>query len=756
MHYMAYLLGTVDNNSEAYHLVRIPIHSLVLDFANHHMLSATCRKARRCSDITMNKSSTAATLWQKITESAGSGYLKRAHERSFSLNVFHMNAVELMEAVQRVKNPDQGIAWMMEKNREAGLQAHRELSRHVHNFVSSALTLVEHTRVFMRKHYADTDLLETYEKQVTATFAQSPVAQFVQGLRNYMLHRGLPNSSMFMTFTANPGVTDGSGTMETGVRYATATLLDWDGWKPAARAYLQQVGEYLYLHEFTQNYLTLINQFHSWLDTALAVRHQLDIQEFDQLQAQLHAIDPMEQPITIAPADAQKLTTTESFEFTSLQITEFGEISSNLLEKIREFHFLQAPESFPTERPITTITDRDLAGPITLWEQDANGEAAFVFIRCEGKFYGLSESDYRLLDRLIDAVMESTWARNSISRKFVEKVFCDWARQLFDTEGPHFPEVLLMAIRENVKVIEVWAPLANMEVEQGFNFGPVRIESVTTAVIENLRGKTPSLPPEHEQQVCQLFDKLRNEVQGYAAVVVSMEAEPEIAQERTLRIAQDAVDLLRFFSPAAYRSHQFSPVALAGAEYMPASKLIVRREDGFLFTQGLLPKNIWPWRLSTQKISELQSDLLDTAASLVMPEGLSEFSMAVRASLLIYSKGTTLVAPLDRLRNCLSALEGVLLRHEMEPRAHSIANRMSFLLAHTMEDRNAIKQVVRQIYWLQSRPQLMAQDRREDELIAVFTSYAYEALRLALSNTPAFNSKIHFVAEVDRIGLSAK
>lgn len=210
----------------------------------------------------MQEPSTAADLLRKIRDSAGSGYLNRAHQRSFSLNVFQMNAVELMEAAQRVKDPDQGMALMMEKNREAGRQAHRELNRHVHNFVSSALTLVEHTRVFMRKHYAGTDLIETYEKQVTVTFAQSPVVQFVQGLRNYMLHRDLPNSSMFMKFTPKPGMTDGSGTTETGVHYDTASLLDWDGWKPVARTYLEQVGAHLDLHESAQEYLTLVNQFH--------------------------------------------------------------------------------------------------------------------------------------------------------------------------------------------------------------------------------------------------------------------------------------------------------------------------------------------------------------------------------------------------------------------------------------------------------------------------------------------------------------
>lgn len=193
----------------------------------------------------MNEPSTAADLFRKITDSAGSSYLNRAHQRSFSLNVFQMNVVEFTEAAQRVKDPDQGMALMIEKNREVGRQADRELNRHVHNFVSSALTLVDHTRVFMMKHYAGTELMVAYERQVVTTFAQSPVAQFVQVLRNYMMHRGLPSSSMFMKFTTSLGAVDGSGTEETGVHYDTVSLLDWKDWKPVARTYLEQAGEHL-------------------------------------------------------------------------------------------------------------------------------------------------------------------------------------------------------------------------------------------------------------------------------------------------------------------------------------------------------------------------------------------------------------------------------------------------------------------------------------------------------------------------------
>lgn len=92
----------------------------------------------------------------------------------------------------------------------------------------------------------------------------------------------------------------------------------------------------------------------------------------------------------------------------------------------------------------------------------------------------------------------------------------------------------------------------------------------------------------------------------------------------------------------------------------------------------------------------------------------------------------------------------------MEPRAHSVAKRMSLILGYAGADREAVKQIVRQIYWLQDQPRLTPPGRREDELIGVFTSYAFNVLCVALRNVRTFSSKIEFLIEVDRIGLTPR
>ncbi|MBS64299.1 MAG: hypothetical protein CMN27_15305 [Salinisphaera sp.] len=658
----------------------------------------------------------------------------------------------MLEAAQRVKDPEQGTNLMMQEDRDPGQQAHRELNRHVHNFVSSALTLIEHTRNFMRKNYADTNMLADYEKQVVQTFAQSPVAQFIQGLRNYMLHRGLPNSRMFMTFIADPSGENGMGTMETGVTYDTSSLLDWSDWRPQAITYLEQAGKSVDPQAFTEEYVTLVNQFQDWLDSALDAYHESDLKELGELQQRERDSSRANSDDEFGAQESQWCLNTGRFEYSGENSVEIERSADSLFEKIRELQFSKYREQFPSERPSVTVNRGEISGPVTRWGQDLQGNQVFEFIQSRGKSYGLMESDFEELDDLVEVSLKPVWANSSLSREFIENTFFGWARERFESGRSAFAEALKVAARESVVLAEIWVPIANMEVEKAFEFGPVRIEPITAAVLEAFFSTTWPSEPEQKQGVQRLFERLTQEIQGLAAVFLSVDAEPGYAQERGLQIAQDALGLLRFFSPGASTPFVFNPVALMGTENIPRSKLIVRGEGFFRLIEGLLPKNIGFWRCSNNEVSNIRSDDFSLAGSLVSPEGLSEFALSVRASLLIYSEGSTLGKPIDKLRNYISALESILLKHEMEPRVHNISNRISVLLVRDSSVEGNAARVVRAIYWLKDQPESLIQRRRHQELIAEFSAYTHCVLHSALRNTAKFRSKNQFVTEVDRLG----
>jgi hypothetical protein len=700
----------------------------------------------------MNQPLKAGELMQKLHASAGAQFLNRAHERSFSFNVFEMNAVALVEAARRLEDPSQGVPLMVQNNREAGQQAHRELNRHVHNFAASALTLVEHTRGFMRKHYDGTQLLTTYEQEAARVFGNSPVAQFVQGLRNYMVHRGLPKSQMFLTFNAHPDG-DGSGTTRTGVRYSTASLLEWDGWKAVARAYLTQAGEDLNIQDVAQEYLTLVNQFKNWLDGQLEAHHRRDLEELLELQSQLSEAQAIEQAPT-------QLSTVESTSnelgtpFGTKDAAEIERLATELVSKIRELQFAQSPPSFPTDKQVVTITADEVISEPVFFGHSVNGEPALSFARREGTPVGFQGDDLQLLDDLVRTVRRSPRVREMISEKFVHEELLRWCTRRFESsESGSFQEALEVSIREHVAPADVWAPIAHMEIEEAFAFGPVTFEPIGLETLTEWRTHLQEAELAHGEEIGRCFDQLESKYQGAAAVKVSTNAEPTRAGEQALQLARDALGLLRFFSPVAGNASVFTPVALDGLAHLPSERLIMVGPTRFITSDSALTKQMFFWRLSKQERDDMEPHLFQVASSLLHPGDHSDFALSVRASILSYSRATTIVDVLDRLRTCVAAVEGVLLLHEMEPRVFSIANRMAVLVA-AGAGIEFVKQTVRRIYWLQEQPTLGSLDSHEREVMAAFTHHAYLALRAVLGNVPKFNSKTAFIGAVDKLSLS--
>ena len=304
-------------------------------------------------------------LFQAILSSPGMAHINRTFARTFSLNIFRRNAQELLAATHNVRDFDYGLQLMAVNNREASQQAHREINRFVHNFAASAMTLVEHTRNFMREHYEGTAIKIAYDDRIIATFASEPVVQFVQNLRNYFVHKGLPNSEMFIEFQSG-GDFSGAGTLETGVRYKSGAFLEWDGWNAPAKNYIDSAGEYIDIHAFADAYVEKVLAFHQWLDGTLEQFHADDLAKLKEMQEKHAALARESAGVTAdappgskvsdqSPAASPMLNVAE-FEFPTASALTVDETGSAILAKIRRLDFpTQQPGAFPSERPVTTI-----------------------------------------------------------------------------------------------------------------------------------------------------------------------------------------------------------------------------------------------------------------------------------------------------------------------------------------------------------------------------------------------------------------
>jgi hypothetical protein len=412
----------------------------------------------------------------------------------------------------------------------------------------------------------------------------------------------------------------------------------------------------------------------------------------------------------------------------------------------------QRGDGFASERPLgATITDQDMLSAPLFWGNDVAGRRVFVFIYKDGATFGLDEDVFAEMQALTESVLKSDWARRTLSRGFVEKTMIKWLQSNFQKENANgLSETIAKHGREAVRPLELWAPIAHLEVQAPFAVGPVEVATITKAMIDGLEAQAFSFAPEQRENSALFFNNLRERMQGLAAIVFKLDAETEKIAEDGGAIAQIVVAFLRFFSPAAVNFPAVCANALLGTELVPSSNLLVLGDGILSYRQTMVAPNAPDWRISASVLRSMRPSL-DALGSLVHPEGLSAFARTVRSSLLLFSTGTTFSNPIERLSYTLSSLEALLLRHSVEAAEFNVAERMGLLLAQESIEREEIARNVREAYRLRTRQDISPLFPREMSSVATFLRRAHRVINTALGNVDRFGTVSEFANAVENL-----
>lgn len=190
--------------------------------------------------------------------------LQTIRQFSVSLSVFRGNA-EAFRAHLASANME---LWSVENR--GGLEAFcLEVARHLHNFVAAAFSLVDHSRRFYNKNYKEAGTFTDYEEAVKSRFVEDPVCQFVQGLRNYFIHKEVP------AVTATVQID--SGPPRQSFWISKSAILDGFGWKASAKEFMANLGEEIDLGDVSAQYEQKIVDFYDWVFGRLEEIHADDL-----------------------------------------------------------------------------------------------------------------------------------------------------------------------------------------------------------------------------------------------------------------------------------------------------------------------------------------------------------------------------------------------------------------------------------------------------------------------------------------------
>lgn len=240
----------------------------------------------------MAESRSSRELFKMLHACNGMRYQNRRKARAFTLNVFEGNLADLRKICSLIEDPRNGLRLMHASMDSGNNSAHMEALRHFHNFLAAAKSLVNQTRTFVDEYYAGTAIQNAYEQKVQSEFSQDPLAKFVQELRNYMLHRNLPASSMTINLD---GIENSiAKSMTTSVTINKQGIEEWKGWTKLSRQYLQQADEKIPISSISNPYGKKVLDFYCWFDLKLEKFHQVEIEELRRLQKEYSLTDERE------------------------------------------------------------------------------------------------------------------------------------------------------------------------------------------------------------------------------------------------------------------------------------------------------------------------------------------------------------------------------------------------------------------------------------------------------------------------------
>lgn len=400
------------------------------------------------------------------------------------------------------------------------------------------------------------------------------------------------------------------------------------------------------------------------------------------------------------------------------------------------------------------ITDKDIIGAFKTFEYDGSGAKVAFRTRKDEVPVSIEGDDFTRLQTLVKRVLGISALRDVLSEDYVETLAINWCVELRETMP--FSAYLSERVRADVSNHQIWVPVSDLQVQEDFHFGQVRIITIGRRFLDSAETSALSEHAEHREEIAAYFAKLRGRLQGNAAVAVSVKGEPRFASKQAQILAEAAVGLLRFFHMAGLTSKFHSPVALLGSESVHRThSLRIAGVDRFDYLQALKHPDARSWRLPGAELAELKRRNLELAGTLISDDSGSEFADRVRSSLLTYSKGMTFAETSDRLVYSFSALEGLFLKDGSEPITQNVAERVAFSASRNPDERMDIVKNFRTVYAARSQYIHHRQNKAlpDGELDKFFIT-AWTALYNALANTRKFAKTADFLQTIERMKFS--
>lgn len=204
---------------------------------------------------------------RRVYESEAYQKYQRLLELDTNLFVFDKNYRDLKLAIDAFSQPER-ISLLFDENESQIILNH--MVRFLHNYLASAKTLVDHTRLLIRDWYQGTDFYKEYVKEIEYRFADNKSSSFIEDLRNFALHYSLPVTGLQLSVRTDP---ETKQQIERVMFFINkSSLSKWSRWAKG-KQYLNEAPEQIIIEELVDQYYSQVLDFHIWMHRRLEEFH---------------------------------------------------------------------------------------------------------------------------------------------------------------------------------------------------------------------------------------------------------------------------------------------------------------------------------------------------------------------------------------------------------------------------------------------------------------------------------------------------
>ncbi len=224
---------------------------------------------KRCMDLSDE-------LWQMPEHKL----YRDLQEVDISIEIFHRNYVAFDTLLTFLASDERADRLFVVRNHDRFLQAGKEVVLYLHNYVASALSLVDHSRnVYEGRLNKSIQPFPGYKERIDKEFDNDPLARFVLCLRQYCQHHKAPSINVLMTYSGERFVKK--------VQLPLSSLLTFTRWNSKAKAYLSTIEDGVDIQQVATKYHDKVMAFHQWVQERHEEIYAEDFQRFREKEREV-------------------------------------------------------------------------------------------------------------------------------------------------------------------------------------------------------------------------------------------------------------------------------------------------------------------------------------------------------------------------------------------------------------------------------------------------------------------------------------